>query len=107
MDTMQDKSIGIEVSLTSNVQTSTVADYQFHPVKTFLRRNMLAALCTDDPGISGIDLCYEYEIAAPQVGLSSAQIQQVQRNAVEIAFLTKEEKSALLAQKRSKAKSVV
>jgi adenosine deaminase len=99
MDHMQEQGIGIEVNLTSNVQTSTVPSYAGHPLKRFLERGMLAALCTDDPGISRIDLRYEYEIAAPAAGLTPAQIRHAQRNALEIAFLPKEAKESLLLKK--------
>lgn len=99
MDYLLTHQIGIEVSLTSNVQTSTVADYPVHPLKQFLQKGLLAALCSDDPGISGINLRYEYEVAAPRAGLSIAQIYQAQRNALEISFLSKQEKDSLLASK--------
>ncbi len=101
MDYLYTHQIGIEVSLTSNVQTSTVANYSAHPLKSFMQKGLLAALCSDDPGISGINLRYEYDVAAPQAGLSVAQIHQAQRNALEIAFLTRIEKDALLARKAS------
>jgi adenosine deaminase len=78
--------IGIECNLTSNVQTSTVRDYESHPLKQFLERGLLATINTDDPGISGIDLDYEYEVAAPAAGLSPEQIAQARRNAAAIAF---------------------
>ena len=54
--------------------------------------------------ISAIDLRHEYEVAAPAAGLTPAEIAQAQGNALEIAFLTKEEKAAL-EQKISKAKA--
>jgi adenosine deaminase len=101
MDYMQERGIGIEVNLTSNVQTSTVASYESHPLKQFLEKGMLATLCSDDPGISGIDLRYEYENAAPAAGLTPAQIRQAQHNALKIAFLSKEEKNGLLVRKSS------
>jgi adenosine deaminase len=47
---------------------------------------LLATINTDDPGISGIDLAYEYEVAAPAAGLSAEQIAQARWNAAEIAF---------------------
>lgn len=99
IDYMVDQRIGVESSLTSNVQTSTVPDYPSHPLRHFLERGILATINTDDPGISGIDLAYEYEVAAPAAGLSPEQTRQAQRNALEVAFLTKEEKNALLAKK--------
>jgi adenosine deaminase len=88
--------IAIECNLTSNVQTSTVASYRDHPLKQFLQAGLLATINTDDPGISRINLRYEYEIAAPAAGLDRRQICTLQRNAVEAAFLGEEEKRALL-----------
>lgn len=101
MDYMFEQQIGIETSLTSNVQTSTVPDYASHPARQFLERGLLVTLNTDDPGISGIDLGHEYKVAAPAAGLSQEQITRAQRNALTIAFLTAHEKEALLAAKGS------
>ncbi|MDP2138076.1 MAG: adenosine deaminase [Candidatus Didemnitutus sp.] len=89
--------IGLEVSLTSNLQTNTVADYPSHPLKQFLEHGLLATINTDDPGISNIDLKHELEVAAPAAGLTPAQILQARRNALEIAYLSADEKAALLA----------
>ena len=100
MTTMAEREIGIETSLTSNIQTSTIADYASHPLRMFLERGLLATINTDDPGISGIDLHYEYQVAAPAVGLTTDQIHQAQYNALQIAFLSTEEKQALLEKKR-------
>ena len=97
IDHILEKKIGIEVSLTSNVQTSVVADYASHPLRGFLERGLLATLNTDDPGISAIDLQHEYEVAAPAAGLSVEMIYQAQRNALAVAFLSKTEKQKLLA----------
>jgi adenosine deaminase len=95
LDYMAEHRIGIETSLTSNVQTRTVPDYASHPAQLFLERGLLVTLNTDDPGISAIDLRHEYEVAAPAAGLSPAQIQQAQRNALTVAFLTEEERHRL------------
>ncbi|MCL7454539.1 MAG: adenosine deaminase [Anaerolineae bacterium] len=99
MDYMAEHQIGVEANLTSNVQTRTVPDYASHPARTFLKRGMLVTLNTDDPGISGIDLRYEYEVAAPAAGLNRDQIRQAQRNALTVAFLPEDEKRALAARK--------
>lgn len=97
---LAEQKIGIETNLTSNVQTSTVKDYASHPVKEFLKRGLITNLNTDDPGISGIDLRYEYEVAAPAVGLSPRQAHQLQINAIEMAFLAGDEKEELLLSKK-------
>jgi adenosine deaminase len=99
LDHLAKQRIGIECNLTSNVQTSTVRNYAGHPLRLFLENNLLATINTDDPGISGIDLEYEYNIAAPAAGLSLDQIHQAQRNSLEVAFLSSSEKTQLLAKK--------
>lgn len=91
--------IGVECCLTSNVQTSTVKEYPSHPLRQFLEAGLLATLNTDDPGISAIDLHYEYNFAARAAGLSVDQIRQAQMNALEIAFLSADEKNALIEMK--------
>ncbi|WP_318488451.1 adenosine deaminase [Photobacterium leiognathi] len=95
MDYLAEHKIGIESCITSNIQTSTVSNIKEHPIKPFLEHGILASLNTDDPAVEGIELPYEYEVAAPAVGLSQAQIEQAQRNGLEIAFLTESEKQAL------------
>ncbi|WP_305402921.1 adenosine deaminase [Photobacterium leiognathi] len=95
MDYLAEHKIGIESCITSNIQTSTVSNIKDHPIKPFLDHGILASLNTDDPAVEGIELPYEYEVAAPAVGLSQAQIEQAQRNGLEIAFLTESEKQAL------------
>jgi len=86
MDFLLRRQIGLECCPTSNVQTSSVADYASHPLKKFLDYGLLATINTDDPGISGIDLAHEYEVAAPAAGLSPEQIAQARRNAAKLAF---------------------
>jgi adenosine deaminase len=96
LDYLLEHRIGIESCLTSNVQTSTVPSYESHPLRHFLDRGLVATINTDDPTVSGIDLDYELDVAAPLAGLSKEQVIQAQRNAVEIAFLTKQEKEELI-----------
>lgn len=100
LDYLAEKRIGLEVSLTSNLQTATVPTLAAHPLKQFLERGLLATINTDDPGVSAIDLRHELEVAAPAAGLTPAQIEQAQRNAIEIAFLTPDERRALLQAKK-------
>ena len=100
VDYMVAHRIGVEANLTSNVQTSTVASYAAHPLKAMLA-GLLATISTDDPGISNINLPYEYEQAAPRAGLTTEQIQQAQRNALQLAFLSERDKLDLLNKKRT------
>ncbi len=97
MEELLKRDIGIEANITSNVQTSTVPSFEAHPIKDMLEYGLLATINTDDPGISNIDLPNEYNVAAPAAGLSDVQIQQAQANALELAFLSAQEKEELLA----------
>ncbi|CAM4282540.1 adenosine deaminase [Pseudoalteromonas byunsanensis] len=99
MDYLRDNRIGIESCLTSNILTSTVSSLQAHPLKRFLDHGILACINTDDPAVQGIELDHEYQVAAPQAGLSQSDIEQAQRNALEIAYLSDSDKKALLASK--------
>ena len=74
MDYLLENKIGLEMNLTSNVQTSTVPDYASHPLKQMLEYGLLVTINSDDPGISNIDLPYEFNLAAPKAGLSDDQI---------------------------------
>ncbi|NIY93559.1 adenosine deaminase [Vibrio diazotrophicus] len=95
MDYLAEHKIGIESCLTSNIQTSTVESLLNHPLKQFLEHGVLACLNTDDPAVEGIELPHEYEVAAPQAGLSQEQIRQAQINGLELAFLSDSEKETL------------
>ncbi|ELE8120697.1 adenosine deaminase [Vibrio fluvialis] len=97
MDYLAKHRIGIESCLTSNIQTSTVESLALHPLKRFLEHGVLACLNTDDPAVEGIELPYEYEVAAPRAGLSQEQIRQAQLNGLELAFLSDTDKQALKA----------
>jgi adenosine deaminase len=102
MDYLAEHQIGIESNLTSNVQTSTVIDYASHPIKTFIQRGIPATINTDDPGISAIDISYEYDFAAVQAGLTDDEIFQAQKNALRCAFLSEQEKAYLISFKQRK-----
>lgn len=87
LEYLSKKQIGIEVNLTSNLQTSTVESYSQHPLKQFLAAGIPVSLNTDDPGISAIDLPYEYNLAAPAAGCTPEEIRCIQKSALQIAFL--------------------
>ncbi|MHA3091352.1 adenosine deaminase [Acinetobacter brisouii] len=95
LDYLAEHQIGIESCITSNLQTSTVADIRQHPLKTFLEHGILATINSDDPAVEGIDIQHEYLQAAPQAGLSEVQIRQAQQNGLSIAFLSAQEKQQL------------
>lgn len=102
MDYLANNKIGIESNLTSNVQTSTVSSYKTHPLKTFLQYGIPATINTDDPGISAIDLPYEYNFAASAASCDSTQIRQAQINGILTAFMSESEKNKLIQTHQAK-----
>jgi len=96
MDYMRENQISIESCLTSNYQTGTIKDLAVHPLKTFLRNGLTVCLNTDDPAVENIELAGEFQVAKEVLGLNSDQISQLQRNAVQMSFLSAQEKQALI-----------
>jgi adenosine deaminase len=101
-----EKQIGLEINLTSNIQTRVVDKYSSHPLRIFLEEGILATINTDDPGISGINLRHEYEQAAPAAGLTPDHIHQAQRNSLKISFLTDDEKQILIQNAENRKKKL-
>ncbi|BBB48227.1 adenosine deaminase [Pelolinea submarina] len=99
MDYLAEHGIGVETSLTSNVQTSAVPSYADHPIKHFLQAGIRDTINTDDPGISAVTISHEYNQAAVKAGLSEEEIFQAQKNALEVAFLSQSEKEELVQKK--------
>lgn len=95
VDLLLDREIPLEVCPTSNVQTSTVASYDEHPLPRLLELGIRATLNTDDPSISGIDLAHEYRVARTELGLSEDDLRTLQKNAVDAAFLDDAERRGL------------
>ena len=98
MDFMANSGISIECCLTSNFQTGACTDIAQHPIKTFIEKGILVTLNTDDPGVSGIEIADEYKLAREVVGLSTQQLNQIQLNGVEVAFVEDSVKAELLGQ---------
>ena len=69
--------------------------YLTSQIKALAGEGVKFCLNTDNTGISAIDLKHEYDIAAPAIGLSSKQVHQSQLDALDMAFLSPDEKSDL------------
>jgi len=91
------RQVPLEVSLTSNVQTSTYAGYSEHPLATLMRLGVPAIITTDNPTASATTLPRELHAAAPAAGLDDELVRAAQHNAVEHAFLDDDERRHLAA----------
>ena len=96
LDLMREREIGMEICLTSNIQTNTVTSLENHPLALFLNRGLLASINTDDPVISGIDLRHEFCVAAPAAGITAAAARIAQVNAFKTAFISSSEREELI-----------
>ena len=106
MEYLSEHRIGIEMNLTSNVQTNSVPSFIEHPFKRFLSNGLLVTINTDDPVVSGIDWSHELDVAAPDAGLSDDEIAVALANALEIAFVSDGERAEIAAAARARAGTV-
>jgi adenosine deaminase len=83
---VRDHGTVFEICLTSNLQTCSVPSFAKHPFKKFFDEKVRVTLNTDDPAISNITLTDEFELAAREYKLTSAQIHELLVNAANAAF---------------------
>ncbi len=86
VEMLAERQIGLEICLTSNLQIGAVEGYAAHPAKRLLDAGVCLNLNTDDPGISGIDLPHEYNVAASAAGFTQADLERVRENAARMVF---------------------
>jgi len=94
---VRDRRIGVEICLTSNVQTRVAATEADHPVRRYFDAGLLLTLCTDNRLVSGTTVVEEYEKAHQHLSFTPQELAQVARMGFEAAFLPQDEKAALLA----------
>ena len=99
MSYMVNNNIAIESCLTSNFQTGTVKDLSQHPLKEFLKHGIKVCLNTDDPAVQGIEIKHEYNVAQQILKLNDNEISQLQKNAIDVCFLSDNDKKTLLKNK--------
>jgi aminodeoxyfutalosine deaminase len=87
--------VPLEVCLTSNLRTSSVASLEEHPVRTYLERGIPVTLGTDDAGMFDTTLDREYRLLAETAGLGRADILRVVRDGVEFSLAPEPVKRAL------------
>jgi adenosine deaminase len=97
LDEVVQRRIPLEMCLSSNVHTHTVASVAEHPFKRYLQRGVVVTLNTDGRLTDGITLTDEYYLAHAALGLSPDELARVVVNACESAFLPDFEKVALVS----------
>ncbi|MDO8502105.1 MAG: adenosine deaminase [Gemmatimonadaceae bacterium] len=93
---VNDRRIGLEICLTSNVQTHAAKSYETHPLRQYFDRGMNVALNTDNRLMSGTTLTDEYAFAARHLDFSLNELCTLALNGFESAFLPWEQRLKLL-----------
>jgi len=93
---VNDRRIGLEICLTSNVQTHAAKSYETHPLRQYFDRGMNATLNTDNRLMSGTTLTDEYVYAAKHLDFTFDELCTLALNGFESAFLPWEQRVKLL-----------
>lgn len=108
MDFLAARGIPLEICPTSNLRTGALArqigqrtaGYEQHPLPSFFRRGLPITLSSDDPAMFGTSLSEEYA-HVQRMGLSNLDMVQLAEASFHHAFLSAEDRRALLSQFRS------
>ena len=106
LDEVIQRRIPLEMCLSSNVHTHTVATVAEHPFKRYLQQGVVVTLNTDGRLTDGITLTDEYYLAHAALGLSREELARVVLNACESAFLPEYEKVALVSRVQSELEAL-
>lgn len=93
---VNDRRIGLEICLTSNVQTHAAKSYETHPLREYFDRGMNLTLNTDNRLMSGTTLTDEYVYAASKLDFTLDELCTLALNGFEAAFLPWEQRVKLL-----------
>ena len=90
------KRIPLEICLTSNICTGVVETLLSHPFPNYLRSGIPITLSTDDPAMFDTDIVAEYDKARTEFRLTDTELIRIARTGFEVAFLSQEDRAALL-----------
>ena len=104
---VNDRRIGLEICLTSNVHTHAVASYETHPLREYFDRGMNVALNTDNRLMSDTTLTDEYFFAARHLHFTIDELCTIALNGFESAFIPWEERTQLIGQVTSEMTDLI
>jgi len=103
MALLRDRQVPLEVCLSSNVATGSLARVEDHPLRKFLDEGLVVTLNTDDPAMFGTSLTREFGLAADSFSLGRETLVALCENAIRASFLEEDRKRALAAELRQAA----
>ncbi|GFP97018.1 adenosine deaminase-like protein [Phtheirospermum japonicum] len=78
--------IPVEICLTSNIRTETIASADVHHFADLYKSNHPMILCTDDTGVFSTSLSAEYALASSAFGLGKREMFQLAEKAIDFIF---------------------
>jgi aminodeoxyfutalosine deaminase len=87
--------VPLELCPTSNLCTGVVTSFGDHPFRALDDAGVLVTVNSDDPPLFGTTLTDEFLVLARHWGYDVDGIQRIALNAVDAAFLPKEEKAQM------------
>jgi adenosine deaminase len=102
MNYVCDHRIPLEVCLTSNVQTRTVARIEDHPFKKYLDYQLRVTLNTDNRLISNTTMTDEIWLAVQAFDLNSEQVKKIILNGFKSLFIPFAEKTRIYQEAKSR-----
>ena len=93
---LKEKRITLECCPISNLNTHIFKDFHEYPLKTYLNEGLKATINTDNRTVSDTNYQKEIDFLERYTPLSLDEIKLANKNAVEGAFISKEEKEQLI-----------
>jgi aminodeoxyfutalosine deaminase len=80
LDLLAERGVCCDLALTSNLLLTSFRDLSSHPIRQLLDAGVPVTLSTDDPAFFNTDLVHEYSLAHHEVGLSLAELWEINLN---------------------------
>ena len=102
---IKSKKIAFEFCPTSNLQTTSLPNYEAVPLKEFMDNGICVTINSDNMTVSNTDVNQEFRHLKHAFNLSEKDIKKLLKNSIKASFTTKEEKQALRKELESRFSS--
>ena len=97
MDLLKKEKITLEMCVISNLQTKAVSSIETHPLKAFYDWGIPVTYNTDNMTVSDTTLEKEADLIKKHMGFTEADLEQMNRYALNAAFIDEAEKEKIIA----------
>jgi adenosine deaminase len=98
MEYMDETRKGIEICLTSNIDTGSVASFETHPVRPYFQKDLRLSINTDNRTISDTNVTNEYMTLMRELSFSQKDVYLIAQRGIKSGFLENKEKQQLLTE---------